>query len=650
VTLYAASTGAPQELAQGKTDADGAFKLSAKPAPADSVLYVIAKGGTPKAAVNKGASDTIALLTVLGTSVPRRVTVNEFTTVASVWTCAQFLKGDVLSGKQLSLRIAAGNVPNFVDIETGGYGGTIQDALNSAQTPTMANFATLADVLAGCITQVTPDACSRFFAAATDPAGNVPTDTLTAAEMIAHNPWHQPAMVFELLSAFYPIPQGKFLRPAPFQPYLNFPPSAWVLPLKFTGGGLSAPGKLMIDGQGNCWAADNFLVGAQNQSILWSGNITKLAPNGQPLSPMTSGFTGGGLMGPGFGLTLDGNDNVWVSSFTGAGISKFSNSGKPLSPATGYTFNGQLGKMQGIIAAPNGDIWALDATKMQVVRFPKGDATKGELLMQNPTGDPLRDPYKLMAPFHLAIDQQDRIWVSNAGGHWVTRFSAADPTKVRTFDVGFSPSGLAVDSQGNVWVSNRLGSSERGRLKLYEMLAAFKVNLSGDPDPADRLTKVLIPAMAAQTSGYWEGGSVSVLRPDGRQASFSPVYGKGLTGPWAVAVDGDDHVWISNFSTSSAGIVELCGFQTDKNPPGMNPGDAISPPGGYVGGGLQMQVDIDIDPAGNVWVSNNWQDYKAALGQVAEPLSTLGAGQGVVVFYGVAKPVRTPLIGPPVQP
>ena len=41
------------------------------------------------------------------------------------------------------------NVPKFVDIATGGYGGTIQEALNSGQTPTMANFATLADVLAG---------------------------------------------------------------------------------------------------------------------------------------------------------------------------------------------------------------------------------------------------------------------------------------------------------------------------------------------------------------------------------------------------------------------------------------------------------------------------------------------------------------------
>jgi hypothetical protein len=90
--------------------------------------------------------------------------VNEFSTIASVWTAAQFLTGETLSGKSLGLRIAAGNVPNFVDLETGGYGGTIQDALNGGQTPTMANFATLANLLAGCITQVTPGACQKFFA------------------------------------------------------------------------------------------------------------------------------------------------------------------------------------------------------------------------------------------------------------------------------------------------------------------------------------------------------------------------------------------------------------------------------------------------------------------------------------------------------
>jgi hypothetical protein len=29
-------------------------------------------------------------------------------------------------------------------------------------------------------------------------------------------------------------------------------------------------------------------------------------------------------------------------------------------------------------------------------------------------------------------------------------------------------------------------------------------------------------------------------------------------------------------------------------------GDPISPPGGYVGGGMQLLTDIAIDPAGNV--------------------------------------------------
>ena len=80
------------------------------------------------------------------------------TTVASVWTNAQFLDGVAIKGPALSLSIAAGNVPNFVDLSTGGW-GTIQSALNSAQTPTIANFATLADALAGCATRVTADAC-----------------------------------------------------------------------------------------------------------------------------------------------------------------------------------------------------------------------------------------------------------------------------------------------------------------------------------------------------------------------------------------------------------------------------------------------------------------------------------------------------------
>jgi hypothetical protein len=269
------------------------------------------------------------------------------------------------------------------------------------------------------------------------------------------------------------------------------------------------------------------------------------------------------------------------------------------------------------------------------------------VLCQNPNRDPLKNPCKLLLPFAFTIDQKDNIWVSNILGSHVTRFSGGDPTKAETFKTGYSGSGLAVDSLGNVWVTNKLGNSERGRLKMVEMAAAGKIDFDGNPDPTARLTRTMVEAMYPQKPGK-EGGSLTVLGPDGTEAKFSPVYGKGITGPWAISVDGNDNIWVSNFSSSEAGIVQLCGFRTENCPPGMKTGDAISPPGGYVGGGLQLQVDIGVGPAGDVWVTNNWQDTASCYGTPIEGASTRCGGQGMVVFFGMAKPVRTPLIGPAV--
>src|SRR5271165_2354755 len=207
VTLWSGSAGEPKQLAQAKTADDGSFALSADATPGPGVsLYLVAKGGV--ASVNKGAGDNpaLAFLAVLGATPPAHVTINEMTTVASVWTNAQFLDRAAIKGPALSLSIAAGNVPNFVDLRTGGWGGPIQDPLNSGQTPTMANFATLADALAGCATQVTPNACEMLFQAAKSPKGDAPSDTLTAAETIVRAPWYLPGRVFALLDFFYPVP------------------------------------------------------------------------------------------------------------------------------------------------------------------------------------------------------------------------------------------------------------------------------------------------------------------------------------------------------------------------------------------------------------------------------------------------------------
>jgi len=634
VSLWAAGAGSPQELAQARTGADGRFSM-AMPATAGkgSSLYLVAQRGRSAADKTSGDNSGIALMTVVGATPPGEVVINEMTTVASVWTHNQFLEGTVIKGHALGLKIAAGNVPSFVDLRTGGWGGVIQDPLNSGQTPTMANFATLANVLAACVARVTPDACSKLFAAATPPKGSAPTDTLTAAESIARYPWYQPERVFTLLE-LYPVPSGKTMRAVPYMPYLQFPPSAWVLPLKFDGGGYRAGGKAMFDSEGNLWVGNNFTIGWQARDALWQGNATKFDPNGKPLSPITTGFAGGGMQGGTFGNAIDAKDNAWLASYGGMSIAVFDKNGKPLTPPEGITFGGKLGLMQGIIVVPGtGDVWALGLSKNQLLFFPGGDYTKGRIVCEGRDVEPCKS---LLAPFHLAIDQQNRIWVTNGLGGHVTRFPASDPSKAEKFETGWSGSGLNIDSQGNVWVTNRLGNSLRRSVLMGELLVTAL--RGGNPDP------ILSRAMSQQTAS--DGGSITLLRPDGTQYPGSPFTAGGLPGPWAVVVDGNDNVWISNFAMPNSPITQLCGVRTENCPPGFKTGDQIAPPNGYVGGGLQMQTDLAISPSGDVWVMNNWQDINSCFGTPDETLSTRCGGQGVTVFFGMAKPVRAPQIGP----
>ena len=212
VTLWLAGPGAPEKLAEAKTDDDGSYDLTlADGRGGAGVLYLIAAGGEARAAAGKGSNPATMLMATLGAVPPARVTINEFTTVASVWTGAQFLDGGALSGDELGLRIAAGNVPNLVDLETGGLGPVIVDPLNGPQTTTLAKLNTLGILLSACVTAI-ENACDKLFDAATPPGGAQPTDTLTAARNIARHPSHNADRLFGLLDAFHPVPEGKRYR------------------------------------------------------------------------------------------------------------------------------------------------------------------------------------------------------------------------------------------------------------------------------------------------------------------------------------------------------------------------------------------------------------------------------------------------------
>ncbi|MGZ4379311.1 MAG: hypothetical protein ACXVRY_14650 [Gaiellaceae bacterium] len=651
VTLWAATAVAPVQLGRAATGADGRFTISSAAASAkDASLYLIAEGGKSSADRTDGDNDSMALMTVLGDTPPANVVINELTTIASVWTHAQFVDGAAIKGHALGLRIAAGNVPNLVDLTTGGLGPVIQDPLNSSQTSTLATFNTLAILLAGCLTRVRDDACDKFFAAATPPGGTAPTDTLTAAQNIARNPAHQAETLFALLDEFYPVPAGELWREVTFIPYLSFAPSAWTLSLVFAGGGLNSLGGIAIDGEGNMWADDNFLAGAQ--STIWDsfgGGISKIAPNGKPLSPMTVGYRGGGIDGPGFGIAIGADDKVWATSLAGKTISVFDrNTGEPLSPETGYDFDGQLGSMQGIITTLNGDVWALDNEKSQIVHLPKGDAAKGRILGRTVNGKAVDGTLQVKGPFHLAVDKQDRIWVTNGNSNTVTCFPANDPGKADQIEVGYGPRAVAIDSLGNAWVANTLGHpGKKEMLALLKDKLESKVENHGESSasPAEREAKMWIGLYELVVK--YPGGDVSMVRPDG---TVLPPFdgGKSINAPWGIAVDGNDNVWVANAFGRS--VTHLCGVRLETCPPGAKTGDPISPPGGYIGG-LQIITDVAIDPAGNVWVANNWDSPDEGFKKEPEPAySTRFGGNGTVVFYGLAKPVKTPLIGPPRAP
>lgn len=61
----------------------------------DGISYLVAKGGEPTAH-RGGDNPAISLLSVVGSKPPSNVTVNEFTTVASVWTHNQFIDGTAI--------------------------------------------------------------------------------------------------------------------------------------------------------------------------------------------------------------------------------------------------------------------------------------------------------------------------------------------------------------------------------------------------------------------------------------------------------------------------------------------------------------------------------------------------------------------------
>jgi hypothetical protein len=607
VKLFEATTAQPTLLGQATTDTFGQFSIQSAKNTSSSIFFVSANIG--------GGVEFVA---VLGTRLPATATINELTTVAASYSMAQFYKTGVISGNSFGLQIAAGMNDNIVTPVTGESSFVLLSSPNADETNSVRSTRSLANLLAACVHD--GSTTSTFLDLARPPRGPVPRTTAQALAALTRNPWQNVDAIYALTT----------LSDA-YEPALERMPDAWTVTVKVNDTGddahlFAGPGNLTFDSRGYAWITNNVNQGTPNSGqfmvVLKPNGQPSDGTNGTPLSPLT----GGGLLGGGFGVTIDPQGAVWVSNFgwghrncttcfptaDGNGsVSEFTAAGIPISPDSGY--QGGPVRVQGMAADAEGNIWISSYGTDSVYVFLGGDPNHSVFFQQ----------YSGSQPFGLVLAADGTAWVTNGGGldgqdpRSVAKYALVHGALQQQFQhfLGQALKGLALDSQGNAWVTSQ------GNDTMY------------------------------------------AIRPNGTQ--LGKFAGGGVNGPWGVAVDGEDNVWVANFGPLQPGsnftsnrISELCGINPAACPPGKRLGDPISPSSGYTvpsagsqvllhngdplyGYGIGAQpsfaplmrlTNVVIDQAGNIWSINNFKpDFNIDL--CCNP-----GGDGVVIFVGLAAP------------
>jgi hypothetical protein len=525
VAVYSVTAGPGQQshlLAQGVSDASGKFELTAdcRSESASTWVYLVAQSASNTA---------IEFVAVLGTcaDVPAVINVNELTTIAAAYALNAFIDGDAISGSAPGLPNAIATAAVLADPGSGALGAFLPTAQACAgnapplNCEAVSKLNALANALSACAASAssTASACAALMACSTANAGDngdgscTPADAITspttiwqAVLSIARHPGLVPATGLFSLAAASDV----------YSPVAASAPADWTLSLTFSGGGLSEPTALAIDGSGNIWLAN------------YNDAVSAFSPTGTALSP-PGGFTGGGLE-ESFAIAIDAAGHVWVcneqsSAAVNSGLgtlTELSSDGTVLSGANGIV-GGGLDFPVAIAPDEAGHIWVSNFGHSTLSEFGSDGTALSPAAGFTDGG--------LSFPVGLAIDASGDVWVANQGANRISAFTSAgaalSPAGGFTGGGLDVPQGIATDANGNVWITD------------YYSASVSEFNNQGAP---------LSPA-----GGYGGGG---------------------LATPTGIAIDGVGNVWIANYDTAS--VSELAGAQSTAPGSALSPGTGFS--------------------------------------------------------------------------
>ena len=540
------------------TDATGAFTISSglNCVSSSSMLYLIARGGRVGSAPANAAialSATIGVCSQLSTSTTTQFTVDEVTTVATVWPLAQFFSsgGSVgataTNGKGLANAFAT--AANLADPASGKSPGTGFPATGKSPAPKINSLANLLNTCVSYAASGSTNPCDKLFQSVTVTGSTAPSNTLEAALSLARNPGSNVAGLY-----------AQSATSTAFSPALSNTPSDWTISINFTGGGMNGPTGVGVDGQGNVWVASYFGVASQftatgspvfasgitgyglhssyglaidSQNNVWIpnedspsrvnqglGSVTVLNSAGQAVSG-ADGFSAGGLNYP-VAIAIDTNGTAWVVDYGNARVTLLSSTGAPLSGSAGYTAP-TFAFPVSVAIDGNHNGWVGDQNDEVVTRVSADGAQSSGISCCN-------------GPQGLAVDQRGYVWGTNFYGDSVSQFSSAGTVVSAGYTAsGLSrPQGIAIDGAGSVWVASVRNVTGAASATLTQMAG------SANSSPG----QVLSPA------GGWLGDA-------------------GMLVPFAVAVDSSGNLWITNFGNNT--LTEVIGLASPVRTPVNGP-------------------------------------------------------------------------------